>query len=883
MWKLWKRKQRERELDEEIAYDLALNAEERAREGVPLEEAVRASRRDFGNVALVKEETRGAWGWLWIEVLGQDLRYGARTLRKNPAFTAMAIAALAVGIGVNTACFTIFDRVAFRPLQIPDGDRIVAVSESFHGQYSREVRGNARMLSYPELAYYAEHNHVFTQIAAFAAENRLALGGPQPETISGHLVTGEYFRLLSGHAAAGRMLMPEDSAAANAVVVLSYGFWQRRFGGDPAVVGTVIRLNQTPLTVVGVMATEFRGTGATSPDVWLPLSMQPEVMPGTAPEPRDFRPEEQFSWLTAIARLKPGVTARTARADLAVLAAQIDKKFPGRITEVSVVTETLIGNPEARIAMLMVGVAMLLVVGLVLLVACANVANLLLARAAARQREMAVRLAIGASRGRVVRQLLTESAMIALAGGLSGLLLARWSLKIGYNVLVTNMSVPRVDLGLDSNVLLYTVLLSAAACLTFGLLPALQATSPDLSSALKDEGAVWGSRLSKVRLRGALMAMEVAVSMALLLSTGLLVRGILRVQALSGDLHLENYTVTTLDLQAHKYSAARAVAFRDGLRRLFDRVPGASSAMAVLPPFGGTMITSARLEGQPQDRATSVNFYVVTPEYFETMSMRPTRGRTFTAAEALRGDPVVVINQAMARRFWPGQDPLGRRFSSGPFHSGADIVRVVGVVKDARSIHLWEQDGPVFYAPMGPKDAEYISVITKGPKPGFLAPGTVQQMVRSLDPAVLASTRTLADNVEHEALPVKVSAAVAAVLGGLALLLAVAGIYCVVTYSVSQRTREIGIRITLGAERRNVIGLMLADHMRPVFAGMVGGAALGVVVSTVASKALMGVSPLDPLAFLGVAAFVTGVALLASYIPARRATKVDPSVALRYE
>jgi hypothetical protein len=362
MWSFWKRKQRERDLDDEIAHDLALNAEERVHEGASREEAVHASRRDFGNLALVKEETRRVWGWMWLEVLVLDLRYGTRALRKSPAFAATAIVALSLGIGVNTACFTIFDQVAFRPLPIPEGDRIVDISESFHGRFSRTLHGNLHLLSYPELVYYAEHNRVFMYMAAFAAAKGLALAGTPPETVFGYLVSGDYFRMLSGRAAAGRMLLPEDSEAPNTVAVLSYAFWQRRFGGDPAVVGTIIRLNQTPLTVVGVMAADFLGTGTKTPDVWLPLAMQPELITGVAPEPRDFRPAEQFAWLNTVAKLKPGVTARQAQADLAVLAAQMDKNFPGRITEVRVATGTLFGNPEARTILLMAGVVMLLVV-----------------------------------------------------------------------------------------------------------------------------------------------------------------------------------------------------------------------------------------------------------------------------------------------------------------------------------------------------------------------------------------------------------------------------------------------------------------------------------------------------------------------------------------
>jgi putative ABC transport system permease protein len=371
--------------------------------------------------------------------------------------------------------------------------------------------------------------------------------------------------------------------------------------------------------------------------------------------------------------------------------------------------------------------------------------------------------------------------------------------------------------------------------------------------------------------------------MALLLSTGMMVRGIVSVHAMSDKLHLDTYKVTTVDLRSQKYSAARMAIFQERLRQQFDRLPGAKSSLTVLPPFAGVMVTAAHSEGPREVQSNSVNFNVVSADYFGVMSIRPTRGRTFTSAEAGRGDPVAVISEAMAQRFWPGQDPLGRRFAYGPNNAAADMVQVVGVVKDTGSIHIWEEDGPVFYLPLGPKNTASFSLITKGSKADFLPASAVQEMVRSLDPAVVASTRTLADNVEDEALPVKVGAVLAAVLGALALLLALAGIYCVVTYSVSQRTREIGIRMALGARRRSVIGLMLADHLRPVLAGMICGAALGAVVSGAASKALLGVSPLDPLAFLEVAVFLAAVALVASYLPARRATGVDPLVALRYE
>jgi putative ABC transport system permease protein len=874
MWSFRKKKQSD--LDDEIAHDLALDAAQRVREGASPEQASRESRRDFGNVTLAKEDTRAAWGFLWVEVLLQDLRYAARTLRRSPGFAATAIATLALGIGVNTAIFTIFDQIAFRPLPIPDGDRLVGINESFHGRFSRSMYGNIHMLSYPELQYYAAHNHVFTSIAAYTSVRGLSLAATPPESLSGLLVTGDYFRVLGGRPALGRILSLEECATPHAVVVLSHPFWQRRFGGDPAILGTTIRLNQALFTVVGVMSPEFRGGDSKVPDLWLPISMQPEAMPGIA---APLAPQENQSWLTAIAKLKPGITVRQAQADLAVLASQLDKNFPGRIMEVSVTPGGLFGNPEARAAIMIAGTVILLIVGLVLLVACANIANLLLARAAARQREIAVRLSMGASRARLIRQLLTESAVIAVAGGGLGLLLARWSLKIGYTLLASRMPLLPMDLTLDRNVLLYTLLISAASSVMFGLLPALQATSPDLCVALKDEGALLGCRVSKMRMRGALIAGEMAVCMVLLLGAGLMVHTVLQVQALSDDLHLNSYMVVDLNLRLARYDSARAAVFHQRLKEQLDSLPGVTSALTLAAPYTDVAITEAQVEGQN----LRLNFAVVSPTYFDVMGIHTTRGRTFTAAEVEHADAVVVISEALARHFWPGQDPIGRQFAYRAQGSGVPPAQVIGVVKDARSIHVWEDDGPMFYKPMSPKDIVYISLISRLPAPGSLPTSTIREMVRSIDPAVMTNTKTLADNVEREVAPVRVGAALAAILGALALLLALAGIYCVVTYSVSRRTREIGIRMTLGAERSSVIRLMLTDNMRPVLIGMAVGLVIGIAAASLLSKVLLGVRPLDPVALLVVAAFLSSVALLASYIPARRATRVDPAVALRYE
>jgi len=879
----WKRDRRNRDLDDEIAHDLALDAAERVREGATPEEAARASLRDFGNVALTKEDTRAAWGRRWLDILIQDLRYAARTLRRAPGFAATAIIALALGIGVNTAVFTIFDQVVLRPLPGPEGDRLVGLSESFHGRFSRNLLGNIHMLSFAELEYYAAHNRSFAAVAGSAPARGVTLGGNPPEKVSGLFVSSEYFRVFGGRTALGRTPLPEEFTTSHPVAVISYAFWQRRFGGDPAIVGSVVHLAQTPVTVIGVMSPDFNvlGPDPRGPDVFLPIAMQPDVMPTTPPLPRDLRTAPQLSWLNGVAKLKRGISVSQARADLAVLAAQLDRESPGRVTEVSLIAGGMIMNPEARTVIMVAGTVILLVVSLVLLVACANVANLLLARAAARQREIAVRLSMGASRGRLVRQLLTESGVIALAGGGLGLLLARGTVKLGYTLLSARFALPMIDLSLDAQILFYTLLLSAAASLMFGLVPALQATTPDLCGALKDEGALWGRRVSRTRLRGALVGCEVAVSVVLLLAAAVLIRGIMRVQAITDDLHLSNYTVTTLNLRMQRYDAARAMDFHRRLRSQLDALPGVASALTLIPPFQGVMMTEVRTEGQSDAEPTrEINGQIVSPEYFDVMGIRATRGRTFTAAEAERRDAVAVINQAMAEGYWPDQDAVGRRFR---VHGQSALLEVVGIVPNIRSLHIWDEDGPMFYRPIAPTDAVFLNVITRQPSPGFVPAATIRQLVHTLDPSLLPIVGTLAESAEHEASPIQAGAALAALLGGLALLLALAGIYCVVTYSVSQRTREIGIRMTLGAERGSVIRLMLADNMRSVLAGLGAGLVIGAAVAAVLSKSVMGAQPLDPIAFLAVAVFLPGVTLLASYIPARRDTRDDPAIALRYE
>ena len=881
MWfSFWRRKRRDEDLDEEIAHDLMLETEKRVREGMSPEEAAKTSRKDFGNVSLVKETTREAWGWRRIEELTQDLRYAFRTLRGSPAFAFTAIATLALGIGANSAIFSIFDQVAFRPLPVKDGQQLVGVYESFHGRYSRHVYGNVHLISYPEFLNYLAQNRVFTGMAAYAEVGDLTLAGSTPESIGGLLVSQDYFSTLGGKAALGRTFSADEFQSPQPVAVLSHGFWQRRFGGDPSVIGKTIRLNQIPFSIVGIAGPDFAGTEPSIPDVWMPLVLQPEIMPNT--DPRDFQSAENLSWLTALGRLMPGVTARQARVDLQLLASQMDRNHPGRDMEINVTPGTFLNNPEERTIVLVGGSIVLLAVGLVLLVACANVANLLLARAALRQKEIAVRLSLGATRARLIRQFLTESALLSLLSGGLGLLLARWSVKAGYAIIASRISVPAVDLCLDFNILIYTLLLSAAASLMFGLLPALHTTRPTLASALKEEGAFFGQRLSKTRLRNSLIAAQMAVCMVLLTGAGLLIRGLINVGTLDPGFHVKDVIITDLDLKLQRYNDASAATFYQQLMSRFDGQAGGESALAANPPLHGMMVTGISFEDPLQDAVYETNFNIVSANYFDVLGIGLSRGRTFTVAEMKSGAGVTIVSDALARTYWGGQDPLGKRIR---YRQEGKLVsaEVVGVANDIRSIHLSSPDGPFFYLPANPNKPLGLSMITRSPVAGAQSSAIVRQLARALDPAVLVSVRTMAQSVETEVSPARAGAAMALLLGGLAIVLASVGVYGVMTFMVSQRTREIGIRMTLGAGSSSVLRLLLRDTMRPVAIGMVIGAVFAAIFSQAMTKVLLGVSPFDPIAFIGVAAFLSTVALVASYVPARHATRIDPVLALRYD
>ena len=862
------RRRSQKDFEAEIQSHLELEAERLAAQGMPADAARDAARRAFGNVTRTTEWFYESRRVRWLDHLGRDLRYALRTLRRSPGFALTAVLTLAFGLGVNTAIFTLIYGVALRPLAVGHPERVVTVFQQMRGPVDRSVHGTPAMVSFPEYRDYRDGARALAGLAAYA-EVDVSATGTEATAVHGQLATCNYFQVLEVPLALGRPFAAGECAAPGAgpVVVVSHGFWRRQLGSDPAVLGRRLTLNGRSYAIIGVAEAGFGGTELSAADFWAPVTMQGQLWE------QDWLDRREASWLTAIGRLRPGVRAEQARAELEVVARRADAEHPGRTTSVAVNVGTLTNNPEMRRLGRVIAVAALILVGLVVLMACANVMNLLLARAATRRREVGIRLSLGACRGRLVAQLMTESVLLALAGGGAGLVLARWLPPVLVRAFPTQQLT--VNLAPDLRVFGYALLLTAVAALGFGLLPALQASGLELTAVLKGDGSSGRARAS--RLRNGVVGLEVAGCLLLLIVGGLLTRGVVHARTIDPGYRTAPLLFVGTELRQAGYDAPRAGAF---LRTLSDRLgalPGVESVAAVgMLPLLGRRTTGIRSEGADVE----VLWNVVSGSYFRTMGIPLLRGRTFLADEPRPGAPVpAVITPAFARRFFGTAEPLGKQFMSS-----SDSIRyeVVGVAPDVRSASLAELDGPYVYQAADPARAEGRLLVRATGDPGALR-AAAAGIVRSLDPNVVAVIEPFEERLALWRKPAEVGALLASLLGILAALVAVVGVYGVVSYAVSQRTREIGVRVALGARRGDILRLVFRQGFTPVAIGGAIGLALAAVAGRVIRGALFGVSGLDPVAFLGMLGLLALAAGLAMLLPARRAARLDAVEALRVE
>lgn len=820
------------------------------------------------------------WGWQSVETLWQDVRYGLRMLAKNPGFATIAILTIALGVGINVGIFSVLNGVALRQLPIPRAEQVVSVNQVLHGRFTRNVHGEGGLVSYPEYLEYRDQNHVFSGLIAYEPFVEATLAGSRMEQLLGALASCNYFDVLRERPALGRGFIDSDCAApgANAVVVVSDDLWRQTFAGDSSLVGKTIVLNHASYVVIGIAPPGFAGTDVVPSAFWAPITMQPALDPGT-----DRLGDENLSWLALLGRVQPGLSFNQVRADLDVIAGRIDLQHPGRTTSLLISKATLFGRPAERDVLVPVASVVLAAFGLVLLIACANVSNLLLARASVRHREIALRMSIGASRLRLVRQLLTESLVLSLAGGALGSLFALWSFASILHFVTSRLphefSNLSVNIGPDLRVLAWALALTLFTGVGFGLIPALQSSRLDLSTALKgDAGQSDPGKKSGRLFRNALVGAQIAMCMILLLAAGLLLRGLYYAQMVDPGLNMKNVAATFFNLNKQGYNQDRAAAFVLSLRQRIQSLPGVIEiAQAECAPLSHDF--SADSFTVPGHAAkVGIEYNHVSPEYFSVVGIPIVRGRGFGPGD-WRESLGVIVTESTARQLWPGKDPLGKtlRDDTGREYS------VIGVAKDAQVSHLGDIHTTYLYFPAGPQDDHRTYVLVRFAGDFTPTAKGIREAVQSLDAEMPVDVTKLEDYLEVWRTPSRIASALSGALGGLALLLASIGVYGMASYSVSRRAHEIGIRMALGAHASDVVKLVLWQAMGPVLMGGLFGVACGAAVSFVLSTMLFGLSAHDPIVFVFVPIFLASVALVASYIPARKAMRVDPMVAIRYE
>jgi putative ABC transport system permease protein len=809
-----------------------------------------------------------------MNTLWQDLRYGLRMLLKNPGFTLVAVVALALGIGANSAIFSVVNSLLLRPLPFEQPDRLVQVWEAIPQRGRFEVPA-----SFPNFADWRDQNHVFEQTVAYSGWSFNLTGSAEPERIRSAIVSPAFFSTLGIKPILGRTLLPgEDQPGKDLSVVISRRLWERRFNSDPNVVGKTVELNGKGFTVVGVIA-------------------PPADLPGLSDDTELWAPVSQglgftnrlWHYLNVIARLKPGVGREQAQADMDRIAAALSRQYPeanaDRGLRVVPLQEQVVGDVRPALLVLLGAVVF------VLLIASTNVANMLLARAAGRQKEIAIRTALGAGRWRLVRQLLTESLLLALAGGTAGLLLALW----GTDLLVAfgPSDLPRVkEVAVDGRVLAFTFAVSLLVGLVFGLVPALQASRPELNETLKEGGRSATGGAARRRVRSLLVVTEVTLSLVLLVGAGLLLKSFFRLQAVNPGFNPQNILTMQLDLTGPNYQkGAQAISFHDQLLDRVKALPGVESAATTsfvpIAPDAGFSRLAFAIEGQTPDPADPpVAFYNgVSPDYFRTMQIPVLRGRVFDERDVRNSPGVAIVNETLARRYFPGSDPVGRRITMNDENpKEEDWATIIAVVKDTKPRELAGEPVAEMYMPYAQQPEPNMALMIRTVARPDAVAAAVRREVLALDrDQPVYSVRTLPAVMSEAVATPRFRTYLLGAFAALALVLAVVGIYGVMSYAVTQRTHEFGIRMALGAQGKDVLKLVVGHGMALALAGVAIGLVASFALTRVLAGLLYGVTPTDPVTFAAVSLLLAAVALAACLVPARRATKVDPMTALRYE
>jgi putative ABC transport system permease protein len=815
-----------------------------------------------------------------MTTLWQDLRYGARMLVKNPGFTLIAVITLALGIGANTAIFSVVNAVLFKPLLYPGSERLVQLFQIIHGRGMQE----ADWWSYPKFELLRDQNRSFETVAGYTTDSLTITGGEEPERLAGEFVSASYFPLLGVRAVVGRTFNPEEdrTQGTHPVVLIGHALWQRRFGTDPQITGKTLTMGGKPYTITGVLPASFRGQQGNA-EWWVPMMMR---------EPR-WLADAGTNWVRILARLKPNVPHMQAQTEMESLAHKMAGAFPlppgwGREgIRVRSLKEARTGL-ELKNAFVM----LLAAAGFVLLIACANTANLLLARAMARRQEMAVRVALGASRWRLMRQLLTESMLLSILGGAVGAVVAAWLIDLltGLEGSTSspfwrsyNQMLRLYDIGLDRQILLFNLSISLVTGLLFGLAPAFGASRGDVNEALKSGsgGAPESFRRRRLSLRGALVVAEVAMAVVLLAGAGLMVRSLVKLQTTNHGFDPTGVTTFSLDARNAKLD------FFNRLRERIAALPGVETAsLSRNAPLSGVSIgRPMKIQGRPDLNngiGAGVGIHNISPEYLPTFRIPLSRGRNFTSDDRAGGKRVAIVSETAARRFWPGADPLGALIS---VDENEQWVEVVGVVADVKYWQLEAAPSADVYIPHTQHTARPPNTLSvRGTTAKAALASAVRREVAALDRNIpLTTIRTIDERFTEATAQMRYGALLLVLFAGLALIISQMGVYGVITYAVSSRTQEIGIRMALGAQRRDVFKLVVGQGMMLAMSGLAIGLAASFGLTRLIKSMLYGISTTDAVTFMATALLLTAVAILACYIPARRATKVDPIVALRYE